>query len=1161
MKTFTKKFRHLLICRLVLLFAISFCFSINLIAQNYNYFTIPNVANGTSGSGRGPINTQLNQRSITIYRASEILPYINPGDTISKVGWVISTAGSSVSGNMRIYMINTTDTTNTRTPPLISTAWTTAIASLPQKYYGSMTIPAATGAYTIKLDTDFVYTGGGIYLAYEWVASSTGTGCVYYCNTSLTTSQANAQGATMPTNVTASSNFRAQVVLGVKPKQVDASVDEIYSLGKLPIPYALPHFVRAKITNKGSDTLTSYPVTLSITGANSFVDVQYINLNPGISDYVTFSGFNPTSIGLDSVSVTVPNDDNNSNNYRLFNQNINYNTYSYADPTKPAIGGVGFNGVTGDFVAKFPYVGANAVNQIGVNFNTGGVNLQVAIWDTTGSGGTPGTMLWTSSSFTTSAGTNTIPVNPPVAISGSFYVGVRQIGTTNAAFSYQNENPIRNQTFYYTTPTGSTSWVDFASGNNPFRFMIEPRLQLANDVGITTKLVPCPAVVQNSDSFYPSARIYNYGTLSQSSPFYVKYQITGPINYIDSQQVTVLSGSSSDIVFTNSFNPTTPGTYTVKIFPELSTDGDRNNDTLTSFFIVNGLNYGNSAVNKLQFDGIDDYLDIPLPNKFNSSSQLTIEAWVNTPSFSSNRTIFSRDTSKTGTGRHYTLYINTSGKLVFVMRSSLYLDSIVSSQAITAGTNTHVAAIFDPLTASLKLYINGDTAGTKVMSGSMISSTFPITIGKFQQPSSDYFYGTIDEIKIWDAARTESQIRAGMHTRLPNLTNLDLILYLRLDEGVGSTIVTDASGECNSASLNNMDYNNNTATPAWVSSLIPIGTPVVNAQSISMSGPVTFTGTNLTMNFYNFSGSQDYVVHYFNNLPLGTSPTVNPGGVSNVHNRYWLIYNYGSATFDSVIPKFSFVGGSPLLPAVTKSDVILFKRGNGENGNWIKHDSAFAVNPSLNYAEFLFGSNTKFVNQFVAGGNNGSLPVKLISFTGVKLNSDIQLQWKTANEKNNAYFIIEKSTDNKNFIEIGKVYGKNNSNEITTYKYSDIDGAISVSDNIYYRLKQVDIDGMITLSNTVSFYINNALNIETSIVPNPFIENVSLNINATNYTLATIKVLSINGQLIFEKIIEVQSGNNNIELNEMKSLTDGFYFMNINVGGKTINHKLIKVKN
>jgi hypothetical protein len=85
------------------------------------------------------------------------------------------------------------------------------------------------------------------------------------------------------------------------------------------------------------------------------------------------------------------------------------------------------------------------------------------------------------------------------------------------------------------------------------------------------------------------------------------------------------------------------------------------------------------------------------------------------------------------------------------------------------------------------------------------------------------------------------------------------------------------------------------------------------------------------------------------------------------------------------------------------------------------------------------------------------LPVELVSFTG-KLRPDgsAQLNWITAQEKNSAYFELQRSLDGRSFEAIGRETAAGNSSTRLTY------GAIDprpLSVATYYRLRQVDLDG------------------------------------------------------------------------------------------------------
>ena len=100
-----------------------------------------------------------------------------------------------------------------------------------------------------------------------------------------------------------------------------------------------------------------------------------------------------------------------------------------------------------------------------------------------------------------------------------------------------------------------------------------------------------------------------------------------------------------------------------------------------------------------------------------------------------------------------------------------------------------------------------------------------------------------------------------------------------------------------------------------------------------------------------------------------------------------------------------------------------------------------------------------------SSASNTTLPVTIISFTGTYKNDAIQLQWITAEENNNLYFEIQKSTDGKNFTALGR------SNPTSTGVYSYTDGGALAELN-YYRLLQMDGDGTVHYSPIITVVAN-----------------------------------------------------------------------------------------
>lgn len=85
-----------------------------------------------------------------------------------------------------------------------------------------------------------------------------------------------------------------------------------------------------------------------------------------------------------------------------------------------------------------------------------------------------------------------------------------------------------------------------------------------------------------------------------------------------------------------------------------------------------------------------------------------------------------------------------------------------------------------------------------------------------------------------------------------------------------------------------------------------------------------------------------------------------------------------------------------------------------------------------------------------------ALPVELLHFSGTLKNKSVELEWVTASETNNDYFIISKSTNGFDFIEIGTVDGSNTTTNLRNYNFIDYE---LFSGIIYYKLSQVDYDG------------------------------------------------------------------------------------------------------
>lgn len=454
-------------------------------AQNFQVLT----QNGFITTGAStPQGQQRWCRNVFLISQAEMTAAgITNGQVLNYLRFNLQAPSTAVNGSIALWAQNSTNTTNQK-----STTWTTAITGMTQVTNSGITIPNVAGQYQVTFNlTNFTYTGGSLYIAMEY---SNVTGALspattpHWVTTAVAGMAMRASSTTTAAPPTlAATASRPDLALGFV-FQNDIGVNKIYTLGKMPIQYGAPTVIQALISNTGTNPMVNIGVQAYITGANTYsASLNIPSLAAGASTVVSFPSYSPTNLATgDQIFVTTntAGDQNPANDVLSWSMDVTQNLYSYKNPALPNSGGVGFTGGTGDFVAKFhsnpgttaPYLLPPQINEIKVDLTTSGLTYQLGIWDATGAGGTPGTLLWTSPVLTSAPGTSFVPV-PNISAAGDFFVGVKQTGTTNIGFAYQSENPIRNGTFYYTSPTGSATWTDFAP-NSPFRFSIEVQVRI-----------------------------------------------------------------------------------------------------------------------------------------------------------------------------------------------------------------------------------------------------------------------------------------------------------------------------------------------------------------------------------------------------------------------------------------------------------------------------------------------------------------------------------------------------------------------------------------------------------------------------------------------------------------------------------------------------------
>ena len=205
------------------------------------------------------------------------------------------------------------------------------------------------------------------------------------------------------------------------------------------------------------------------------------------------------------------------------------------------------------------------------------------------------------------------------------------------------------------------------------------------------------------------------------------------------------------------------------------------------------ITYSSGSNGAAQFSSGNNYLTV---SDFTSlkPTQITLEAWVYADArMSSFAGIVAKTTSGSWTDG-YALARFSDGTINFFVNN--YQSGSVGV-ALPTGVWTHVAGVYNG--SALQLYLNGSLVASKAYSTPISNTTAPLRIGS---AAGEYnWIGTIDDVRVWNIARTAADIAAGMGSPLTG-TETGLAAYWKLDEGSGLNFI-DSSGHGNSAVLAN----------------------------------------------------------------------------------------------------------------------------------------------------------------------------------------------------------------------------------------------------------------------------------------------------------------------------------------------------------------------
>ncbi|MFO0969605.1 MAG: LamG-like jellyroll fold domain-containing protein, partial [Gemmataceae bacterium] len=208
----------------------------------------------------------------------------------------------------------------------------------------------------------------------------------------------------------------------------------------------------------------------------------------------------------------------------------------------------------------------------------------------------------------------------------------------------------------------------------------------------------------------------------------------------------------------------------------------------------------------LLFDGANDIVSVPSPTTLNVTNQFTAEAWV-----------YPTDTAKL-----HGVIFDQEGEFIAARGTDGYLYYGVPTSVSGPGWNwvntqvtiplskwSHIALTYDG--NFIRTYLNGNPVGPATPATGAVfdadTNFNDFRIGG-RDPWPEYFPGKIDEVRVWNVARSQADIQAAMSSELQG-NETGLIGYWTFDEGAGTiahdTAAASAATPANGTLTQDMD--------------------------------------------------------------------------------------------------------------------------------------------------------------------------------------------------------------------------------------------------------------------------------------------------------------------------------------------------------------------
>ncbi|KPA13039.1 hypothetical protein MHK_006758 [Candidatus Magnetomorum sp. HK-1] len=283
--------------------------------------------------------------------------------------------------------------------------------------------------------------------------------------------------------------------------------------------------------------------------------------------------------------------------------------------------------------------------------------------------------------------------------------------------------------------------------------------------------------------------LYNKGRIGCQTPTAIQCRQVGSTDTLDGtnngvwtelehEGVAVYCDSQLGFACQDYLNPEGCGDWEVRFYCD---ENESVNDDRPTLNLTESIPETNHA---LELDGSRDYVN--LSSGVTLGNRFTQESWIY-PTYS--------DTSYHGFLGYQPGAVNQRAPGLWCKGKKIHYGfgngsswlCTLSGDVLTLNAWNHVAVTFDG--TNYKLYINGQQVHNYTGASGKTPYNNPLKwIGRVD----NYFKGIIDEVRIWNIARTSSQIQANMYEPLSG-NESGLVGYYQFDVASGTTVIDNST--------------------------------------------------------------------------------------------------------------------------------------------------------------------------------------------------------------------------------------------------------------------------------------------------------------------------------------------------------------------------------